>query len=266
MKGKTWLFWGGLIATAGGVLFQTSYEVQELEEKLASVNRRIVAEQESIQVLKAEWSFLNEPTRLETLARSHMALQPVEARQFASLDIIPMRPAPAVAPEPALPPALLPPPAGVPMVRAPQGGPAQQPAVAGLPNAPRPAAAPNAAPNAAAVAAARAADPAGKPAIIPAAATPAKPAPIKPSALVPATAKAPAPPAAERRQETAPAGKLPANAPLPSLNRPTDVAAMPPKPAATQTAGTQTAGTQTAYVPKPTDSLGLLVARLGANR
>jgi cell division protein FtsL len=111
MKGKSALFWLGLAGAAGAVLFQTSYEVQELEEQLAAVNRKIVAEQEAIQVLKAEWSYLNDPTRLETLARTHLALRPTDARQFiASLDVIPMRPAPAA---PDAGPAPLPPMAGL---------------------------------------------------------------------------------------------------------------------------------------------------------
>ncbi|HEY0837952.1 MAG TPA: hypothetical protein VGE72_28815, partial [Azospirillum sp.] len=109
MKGKSALFWLGLAGAAGAVLFQTSYEVQDLEETLASVNRSIVAEQEAIQVLKAEWSYLNDPTRLETLARTHLALRPTDARQFlASIDAIPMRP---VVPDAA--PAPLPPMAGL---------------------------------------------------------------------------------------------------------------------------------------------------------
>ena len=53
MKGKSALFWLGLAAAAGGVLFQTSYEVQELEDKLGSLNRQIMDEQEAIQILKA---------------------------------------------------------------------------------------------------------------------------------------------------------------------------------------------------------------------
>lgn len=255
MKGKTWLFWGGLIATAGGILFQTSYEVQELEEKLAATNRKIVQEQESIQVLKAEWSFLNDPTRLEQLARAHLALQPVEARQFASLDIIPMRPAPPPAPEAAPAPSFPPTnPGGVPMVRAPQPG--VMPAVAGLSPAGRvpippttagkldragivPVSAPVAAPL-------PAAQPTNRP----------QPAPAKPAAVTPATAKVlPVPAAPVSAPSTAPAGKLPANAPLPALNRPTDIAAAPIKAGSGLPAGV-----------KPTDSLGLLVARLGANR
>jgi cell division protein FtsL len=122
MKGKSALFWLGLTAAAGVVLFQTSYEVQELEEQLASVNRKIVQEQEAIQILKAEWSFLNDPARLESLARAHLALKPTEARQFVALDLLPMRPV-------ALPDDL---PAPSPLPDAPQLVPAPLPPMAGL--------------------------------------------------------------------------------------------------------------------------------------
>ncbi|WP_448191174.1 cell division protein FtsL [Azospirillum sp. sgz301742] len=116
MKGKSALIWLGLTGVAGAVLFQTSYQVQGREELLASLNRKIVAEQESIQILKAEWSYLNDPSGLETMARTHLSLRPTDARQFlASAEIIPMRPAPAPVPEVAPP---LPPMAG--LVRAPQ--------------------------------------------------------------------------------------------------------------------------------------------------
>lgn len=93
MKGKIVLFWLVLIGGAGAFLFQTAYQVQGLEEELNSLNRQIVREQESIQILKAEWSYLNTPTRLEKLAREYLQLQPSEARQFvAKADAVPMRP------------------------------------------------------------------------------------------------------------------------------------------------------------------------------
>jgi hypothetical protein len=96
MKGKSTILWLGLIAVAGGVLFETSYDVQSLEEKLEATTHKITIEQEAIQILKAEWSYLNDPTRLESLARTHLpGLVPAEARQFAALDTVPMRPAAA---------------------------------------------------------------------------------------------------------------------------------------------------------------------------
>lgn len=252
MKGKTWLFWGGLIAAAGAVLFQTSYDVQDLEEKLAGLNRKIVTEQESIQVLRAEWSYLNDPTKLEELARAHLALQPTEARQFLALDAIPMRPAPTpdAAPQAPLPgrgvnPAL---PASVVPVAA------VAPQIVSSARIPSPKLSMDKALEK---------TPVIVPAALPAIPT-VKTAPIKPSALIPAAAKPPAlPPAAAPAPQPTPAavGKLAPNAPLPALNRPTDVASRPVAPS--PTAKVIAAAMQQ---PKPTDSLGMLVARLGANR
>lgn len=109
MKGKSALMWLALAGVAGAVLFETSYEVQEMEEQLAALNRHILAEQEAIQILRAEWSLLNEPTRLERLADAHTPLKPLEARQFLALESIPMRPTPTV-PD-TVPPSLTPIPA-----------------------------------------------------------------------------------------------------------------------------------------------------------
>ncbi|CAK0770175.1 hypothetical protein CCP2SC5_40043 [Azospirillaceae bacterium] len=89
---KSILFWLGLITIAGGMVFNTSYRVQGLEEQLAVLKRKITSEHEAIQVLKAEWSFLNEPTRLEQLVGQHLPLRLTGNYQFAAIDAIPMRP------------------------------------------------------------------------------------------------------------------------------------------------------------------------------
>jgi len=250
MKYKSALFWGGLIAAAGFVLFETSYEVQELEEKLGSLNRKIMVEQEAIQVLKAEWSFLNDPTRLETLSREHLALQPTEARQFVAMNIVPMRHSPTVAPEEApLPP----------MVRNQTPGKAPNVATASTGDS---------------VVGGGAIVQGGIQGgiqggvVIPASASPLKPAPIKPSAIVPASAKVPPLPS--------PLPSAAKSAPAPVVTtKPTEIATKPPvtsrtlapPPAARpqpQQAGSQAAPPPAA--PAQHDSIGLLVARLGANR
>ncbi|CAO3407277.1 cell division protein FtsL [Azospirillum largimobile] len=264
MKGKTWLFWGGLIAAAGGVLFQTSYDVQDLEEKLAGLNRKIIHEQESIQVLKAEWSYLNDPTKLEQMAQAYLALQPTEPRQHMAMDLIPMRPADAVPPPaPALPgqPGAAPLP---PMVRAPGTG-SSQVASARVP------AVPNNTATAGIVPAAAKPLPMDKaleraavvvPASLPSGARLADPASrVKPSALVPGAARAPAEKAPEKASPDRAAGKLAPNAPT-APNRTTEVATRPVPPAAAP----KPAAADQPHQPKPTDSLGLLVARLGVNR
>lgn len=81
-----------LIATCLGVaLFLVKHEVQRREEKLAVLNRQILASQEAIHVLEAEWSYLNRPDRLEALVRRHLDMVPLETKRLGSVDMLPMR-------------------------------------------------------------------------------------------------------------------------------------------------------------------------------
>ena len=47
---------------------------------------------EAVHVLKAEWSYLNQPARLEDLGRRLLNLEPVKATQTISIEDIPFRP------------------------------------------------------------------------------------------------------------------------------------------------------------------------------
>lgn len=81
-----------LIATCLGVaLFMVKHEVQRREEQLATLHREILASQEAIHVLEAEWSYLNRPDRLEALVRRHLNLVPMDTRQLGSVATLPMR-------------------------------------------------------------------------------------------------------------------------------------------------------------------------------
>ena len=71
------------------VMFSVKYEVQDLEDELSRLNRSIIAERQAIHVLKAEWSHLNNPERLRSLARRHLGLKPVEAKQFGIFSGLP---------------------------------------------------------------------------------------------------------------------------------------------------------------------------------
>lgn len=64
--------WSVLAVGVGVGLFLLKHEVQSLEDDLNRINRDIQARQESIHVLKAEWSFLNDPARLRRLAETHL--------------------------------------------------------------------------------------------------------------------------------------------------------------------------------------------------
>lgn len=81
-----------LAAAAGGALFHISFEVSELDDRLAHLNSEIRGDREAIHVLRAEWSFLNQPERLEELARRHLDLMPVGGNQLAGAGTLPVRP------------------------------------------------------------------------------------------------------------------------------------------------------------------------------
>ena len=74
-----------LLAVAIGVgLFMVKYRVQDLEDQLVTLNREIARDREAIQVLRAEWSHLNEPSRLKVLAERHLDMAPVLVEKVAS--------------------------------------------------------------------------------------------------------------------------------------------------------------------------------------
>ena len=80
------VFWGVLAIFAGIGLFIVKYEVRDLESRLAEVNRELVREQETIHVLRAEWSYLARPDRVKPLARKLLGLQPLRAGQTITIN------------------------------------------------------------------------------------------------------------------------------------------------------------------------------------
>ncbi len=78
------------VAVAAGIgLFHAKYRVMALEGELASLQQQIQRDREAIHVLKAEWSFLNDPDRLAELSRRHLELAPVAGSQLATLADVP---------------------------------------------------------------------------------------------------------------------------------------------------------------------------------
>lgn len=90
MRGATILFVAiaGLLSFA---LFSVKYQVADLEEQLNDINRSIGRDHQAIHVLKAEWSFLNDPQRLRDLVRKYLPLAPVEGAQIETFDTLPPR-------------------------------------------------------------------------------------------------------------------------------------------------------------------------------
>jgi cell division protein FtsL len=77
----------GLVALAY-VIYQVKYEARALDEQIASLNKDIDTERDSLAVLRAEWSLLNRPERIERLAEKYLKLAPVQPRQLVTLDTV----------------------------------------------------------------------------------------------------------------------------------------------------------------------------------
>ncbi|MFQ5958989.1 MAG: hypothetical protein ACE5LF_06430 [Alphaproteobacteria bacterium] len=91
MNGPSTLLWVALIGAMAFGLFQVKYAVQRLEDELARLNRELLASEEAVHVLRAEWSYLNRPERLATLAARHLALAPMTAQQIGGVEALPLR-------------------------------------------------------------------------------------------------------------------------------------------------------------------------------
>ena len=92
IKIATIAVWFTLAAGAVAAMFHITFEVEKLESRLHQINREIAREQEAIHVLQAEWSYLNRPSRLETLSQELLPnLSPVAAAQFTTFARLPKR-------------------------------------------------------------------------------------------------------------------------------------------------------------------------------
>ncbi len=89
-----------LSIVSAGALFGISFEVSALEERLTAVNHEIKRDRDAIHVLRAEWSYLNQPDRLDGLTRRYLDLQPLDGNQLVEFAAVPSRAAPESAPFP----------------------------------------------------------------------------------------------------------------------------------------------------------------------
>lgn len=69
----------------GFILFKVKYEVVAVEEKLALILQQIKREKETIHILKAEWSHLNEPQRLQKLAEKFLDIKAMKTDQIMAI-------------------------------------------------------------------------------------------------------------------------------------------------------------------------------------
>jgi len=82
------VMWTCLAGAVGIGLFFVKHEVKDLEGRLGELNHDIARNQEEMHVLKAEWSYLNDPARLRTLSERHLGMRPMGPGQVATLDML----------------------------------------------------------------------------------------------------------------------------------------------------------------------------------
>lgn len=75
-----------------GVLYKIKYDTRSLQLETVQLQQKIAVEQQQLAVLKAEWSILTQPQRIEALAKS-IGLKPLSPKQiisFRDLDNLPV--------------------------------------------------------------------------------------------------------------------------------------------------------------------------------
>ena len=70
------------------VIYEGKYEARALDEDIGGLRKDIETESDAVAVLRAEWSLLNRPERIERLAEKHLKLAPARPQQLVTLDTV----------------------------------------------------------------------------------------------------------------------------------------------------------------------------------
>jgi len=84
----------GVLAAAATV-YDMKHDAERAAERVAELQRKIEEERERLQILRAEWSLLNDPARLQRLVErynEHLNLQPLSVEQITRIDDVPVKP------------------------------------------------------------------------------------------------------------------------------------------------------------------------------
>lgn len=72
----------GCVVAFAFVIYEQKYVSEALVIQAAELKQSIKSERDAVSVLRAEWSHLNRPKRIERLARKHLGMGPLKARQL----------------------------------------------------------------------------------------------------------------------------------------------------------------------------------------
>lgn len=83
-----------VMVSAAAFTYKTKHEADNLKAEIARLERQIAFEKDSIDLLKADWSLLTQPARLQRLVEvygNELELKPLEAQQIADFGELPSR-------------------------------------------------------------------------------------------------------------------------------------------------------------------------------
>lgn len=83
------------MVSAAAFTYKTKHDAESRLDEVRRIETQIKLEEDTIILLKADWSVLTQPSRLQRLSEIYQAdlgLQPVEAHQIVGLDELPVRP------------------------------------------------------------------------------------------------------------------------------------------------------------------------------
>ncbi|NBN63365.1 hypothetical protein GWI72_01825 [Microvirga tunisiensis] len=83
------------VVIGAAVVFDMKMAAERSAERVAELKRQIVEERDAIRVLRAEWSILNQPDRLQGLVErygEYLQLQPLDPKQIVKIEDLPVKP------------------------------------------------------------------------------------------------------------------------------------------------------------------------------
>lgn len=81
-----------LLVLAASYVYEIKFESTLRAERVAKMRADLRRERDAIAALRAEWSTLDNPARIQGLTRRHLPLRPTDATQFEHPDRLPPRP------------------------------------------------------------------------------------------------------------------------------------------------------------------------------
>jgi hypothetical protein len=81
----------GILVLAAAYVYRIKFDATVQAERLAKLRAEVRAERDKVAALRAEWEKLDNPARIEILAKRFLPLRSIAPTQFDSLDRLPER-------------------------------------------------------------------------------------------------------------------------------------------------------------------------------